>query len=501
MNINQSQLIELIHQGEGLMMEFKKCRNQLNKDVYETVCAFLNRHGGTLLLGVNDNGDVMGIDPDAIAQIKKDFVTAINNAQKINPPAYLSVEDVEIDEKIILRIYVPESSQVHRCNGRIYDRNEDGDFDITDHTRQVADLYHRKTATYSENKLYPHAGLSDLRIDLIARCRKIATLRQKDHPWGDMDDLELLKSAQLFQTDPETGKSGLTLAGILLLGNDQLILTAVPHHRTDLILRKVDLDRYDDRDFVDTNLIESYERIMAFVAKHLPDPFYLEGDTRISIRDAMFRELASNILIHREYMNAFPAKLIIERDQVRTENSNKPHGFGLLNPATFTPFPKNPVIAKFFRQIGRAEELGSGMRKLMKYGKIYGGADPELIEGDIFKIIIKYPDYTQASTQSDNAKSVKAHQEAHDEAHEEAHVALTEVERKILQACLECPKNTQDILQKLGYKTRTGNFKKALEHLLDARFLERTLPETPRSKKQQYRLTPKGLLLKNNAND
>ena len=206
MNINQSQLIELIHQGEGLMMEFKKCRNQLNKDVYETVCAFLNRHGGTLLLGVNDNGDVMGIDPDAIAQIKKDFVTAINNAQKINPPAYLSVEDVEIDEKIILRIYVPESSQVHRCNGRIYDRNEDGDFDITDHTRQVADLYHRKTATYSENKLYPHAGLSDLRIDLIARCRKIATLRQKDHPWGDMDDLELLKSAQLFQTDPETGK-------------------------------------------------------------------------------------------------------------------------------------------------------------------------------------------------------------------------------------------------------------------------------------------------------
>ena len=97
MNINQSQLIELIHQGEGLMMEFKKCRNQLNKDVYETVCAFLNRHGGTLLLGINDDGEILGIDPDSIVQIKKDFVTAINNAQKINPPAYLSVEEVEID--------------------------------------------------------------------------------------------------------------------------------------------------------------------------------------------------------------------------------------------------------------------------------------------------------------------------------------------------------------------------------------------------------------------
>ena len=185
----------------------------------------------------------------------------------------------------------------------------------------------------------------------------------------------------------------MTLAGLLLLGKRSPLLSAVPHHRTDLILRKVNLDRYDDRDFVDVNLVESYDRIMAFVAKHLPDPFYLEGTTSISIRDAIFREVASNILIHREYTNAFPAKLIIERGQVRTENSNKPHGFGVLNPETFTPFPKNPVIAAFFRQIGRADELGSGMRKLMRYGKAYGGANPELIEGDIFKIVVKVPEF------------------------------------------------------------------------------------------------------------
>ena len=48
----------------------------------------------------------------------------------------------------------------------------------------------------------------------------------------------------------------MTLAGILLLGKDDLILTTVPHHRTDLILRKVNLDRYDDRDLVTTNLVE-----------------------------------------------------------------------------------------------------------------------------------------------------------------------------------------------------------------------------------------------------
>ena len=73
---------------------------------------------------------------------------------------------------------------------------------------------------------------------MIGQCRKIAVLRREDHPWRNMDDMELLKSAQIYQTDPETGKSGVTLAGLLLLGKRSPLLSAVPHHRTDLILRQ-----------------------------------------------------------------------------------------------------------------------------------------------------------------------------------------------------------------------------------------------------------------------
>ena len=479
----------LIKQGEGISIEFKECRHTLNRDVYKTVCAFLNRHGGTILLGVTDSGKVQGIDSDSVTRIKKDFVTAINNPQKIYPPAYLSVDEAEVEGKPVLRIYVPESSQVHRCNGRIYDRNEDGDFDITDRTRQVAALYQRKQATYSENKIYPFANLEDLRSDLIDKCRRLAGVWRDDHPWLGMDDLELLKSAQLYQTDPESGKKGLTLAGILLLGNDRLILSAVPHHRTDLILRKVNLDRYDDRDLVTTNLIESYERIMAFVRKHLPDPFYLKGIERISIRDAIFREVASNILIHREYTNAFPAKLIIERGQVRTENSNKPNGFGVINPADFSPFPKNPVIGKFFRQIGWADELGSGMRKMMRYGKAYGGADPEMIEGDVFRIVVKVPEFGVTGERSVTPE-VEA-QEAQVKA-QEAQVALTVVERTILKSCNDLHKTAQELAAASGYTTRTGNFKRSLKKLLTMSLIEMTIPDKPRSSKQKYRLTDAG---------
>jgi len=67
----------LIRQGEGISVEFKECGSALNRDVYKTVCAFLNRHGGTLLLGVSDAGEVTGVDPDCVEQIKKEGLLPI----------------------------------------------------------------------------------------------------------------------------------------------------------------------------------------------------------------------------------------------------------------------------------------------------------------------------------------------------------------------------------------------------------------------------------------
>ena len=79
-----------------------------------------------------------------------------------------------------------------------------------------------------------------------------------------------------------------------------------------------------------------------------------------------------------------------------SENPSRPHGVGPLDPETMVPHPKNPVIGAFFREIGRAEELGSGMLNLMKYGRRYGGADPQFIEGDTFRIVVAVPQIAAA---------------------------------------------------------------------------------------------------------
>lgn len=49
---------------------------------------------------------------------------------------------------------------------------------------------------------------------------------------------------------------------------------------------------------------------------------------------------------------------------------------------------QNPVIARVFKEIGWAEELGSGIRNIKKYCKIYSDSKPVFIEGDVFKTTI-----------------------------------------------------------------------------------------------------------------
>jgi ATP-dependent DNA helicase RecG len=61
---------------------------------------------------------------------------------------------------------------------------------------------------------------------------------------------------------------------------------------------------------------------------------------------------------------------------------------GRINPENFTPYPKNPILANFFVNIGRADALGSGVRNLYRFAKLYSGEEPELIEGDVFRTIV-----------------------------------------------------------------------------------------------------------------
>ena len=379
---------QLLADGEGLTIEYKECVNGLSNSVWETVCSFSNRYGGHIILGAYNDGTPVGINPNAAQQMKKNFASILNNPQKTSPSLFLNLEEVMVGEMLLLYAHIPISSQIQSCSGRIYDRNEDGDFDITNSTELVAQLSLRKSNQFTEREIFPYATLNDMRLDLVPRVKKMAVSRVPNHPWKEMEAMELFKSAGLYEDDKRTGKKGFNLAGILLFGKNEVVRSCAPGIVTDALLRRDNIDRYDDRCYVETNLIEAYDQLFDFISKHTNDPFVLIGDQNVSVRSWIARELISNLLAHREYSKAFNAKLIIERERIYTENWNRSNEHGRIDPDNFAPQSKNPIIAKFFMNIGRADQLGSGIRNLYKYTKLYSGGEPELIEGDIFKTII-----------------------------------------------------------------------------------------------------------------
>jgi len=389
--MDKNRLHNVLAVGETVAVEFKRCSNGVMPDTYETVCSFLNRFGGDIYLGVENDGAVSGVPANAAIDIVKNIISTVSNSEVISPTVCLAPEILEFEKKTIIHIHVPASSEVHSCRKVIYDRADDADIKVTS-TGQIAAMYIRKQNIFTEKRIYPYLADEDLRLDILPRVRLWAANNQAGHPWKNMTDEELLKSAGLYGRDVATGEKGYNLAAVMLLGRDEVIRSVVPAYRTDALLRKVNKDRYDDRLFVQTNLIDSYELLIGFAQKHLWDKFYLERDLRISLRDGIAREMLVNTLIHREFTSSFVAKYVIEKDRMFTENANRATGSGVLTPENFEPNPKNPIIAAFFRNIGLADELGSGMRKLYNYGQLYSGKEPQLIDGDVFRIIVTLDD-------------------------------------------------------------------------------------------------------------
>jgi predicted HTH transcriptional regulator len=78
-----------------------------------------------------------------------------------------------------------------------------------------------------------------------------------------------------------------------------------------------------------------------------------------------------------------------EGQVIEFKNPNIPNGRGPIDPDNFIPCPKNPTICKFMIQLGRFDELGSGVMNVNRYLPFYTkGARPEFIEGEMFSVVV-----------------------------------------------------------------------------------------------------------------
>jgi len=466
--------------SEGTEIEYKRSQIGLARSVDETICAFLNRRGGHVILGADDDGTIIGIPSDKVKEQMDTLAKYLNNPQIINPAFYLNCEPLQIDEKWIIYFYVPESSQAHTYKGIYYDRNQDGDFSLKN-AHQIADLILRKQTSCTENRVLPYLTMDDLEEELFDDVRKRVKLNKATHLWATMTNEEILESAGMRLKDLQTGQEGYTMAAALLFGKEKTLTSVVPFYKTDAICRKDESILYDDRDIIKCNLLRAYQRLMDFCGRHLPEWPIIEGEQRKSMRELIFREVCLNLLIHREFGAHHDASIIIYHDKVETSNWNTPFGYGQITLGNLRPHAKNPCIANFFAQLGMVEELGNGTRTMFKYVPyISGGKEPLIEEQDEFKVCIPFIEgnnthkRTTNRQQTDNKRTTNGQQ------------TFTLEQQKVLLKLEEGEKSIRELMTTCNYKKRESFRNSVLNDLIERKIVAMTHPENINHRNQRY---------------
>lgn len=123
MSIDNLDIVKrLIAEKEGGLVEFKETTGQLERGM-ETLCAFLNGNGGTVLFGVNDKGKIIG--QDVSDKTKRDIADAINRLEPV-AAVQISYAPIPDSEKKVIAFHV-ENSKPDRpfsYKGRPYMRVE-----------------------------------------------------------------------------------------------------------------------------------------------------------------------------------------------------------------------------------------------------------------------------------------------------------------------------------------------------------------------------------------
>ncbi|WP_448518466.1 AlbA family DNA-binding domain-containing protein [Rhodoflexus sp.] len=108
MKLNQpDEFQQLIRSGESLTLEFKQTASNPEK-IAKTLVAFANTLGGVLVIGISDQKEVIGIDPE-----EEKFSLQQAALSHCLPPIHITYTEVELEEKTVLLAEVAADSTPH----------------------------------------------------------------------------------------------------------------------------------------------------------------------------------------------------------------------------------------------------------------------------------------------------------------------------------------------------------------------------------------------------
>lgn len=375
---NPVEILANLTWSESEDLEFKSAKGGVPHALWETYSAMANTQGGVILLGVNDDGSVLGVAD--IEKIKKQFWDSINNRQVVNINL-LSNADLQVVKHrdgnlIAIRIPRADRSQRPVYVGQnplagTFRRDSQGDYHCTE--REVRRMMADGAEESADGLILEKFTLTDLDLQSLHQYRNRLASRHPSHPWLAEDDKGLLKKLNGWQACRKSGIEGLTMAGLLMFGRDETIREAVPQYQIDF-RERLSLDpaiRWTDRLTQDGtwpgNLYQFYHRVIQRLAADLKLPFELDRDMvrkGESIVHVAIREALVNTLIHADYQGQ--GGIVIQKYPDHFEFSNPGSlliSFDQLLEGGVSEC-RNKSLQHMFTMIGAAERAGSGIDKI-----------------------------------------------------------------------------------------------------------------------------------------
>ncbi|MGA9350775.1 MAG: RNA-binding domain-containing protein [Anaerolineae bacterium] len=375
--MTEQELRTLIAGGETPTVEFKSDHGPLpDTELLETVICLANGQGGTLLVGVEDDGRVTGLHshhrthPGALAALI---------ANRTVPPVTVEAAFVDLPEGTVAVVVVPPARQpVATSDGRLLIRYVD-----TRGRPGCRPFYPHEMASWRADRgmadmsalPVPGTGWEDLDPLELARLRRMVHEFHGDVALLELDDDQLAQALGLVQS--HQGCLQPTLAGLLLVGTEEALRQHVPAHEVAFqVLRGTDVAVNEFRRWPLLRMLEwvlesfqvrNEERELSIGLFRVGVPAY---DPR------GFREAVNNALIHRDYALLGAIHIQMHDDYVRISN---PGGFvegvRLDNLLVTEPRPRNPRLADAFKRIGLVERTGRGVA-IIYNGQLRNGRLP-----------------------------------------------------------------------------------------------------------------------------
>jgi len=381
--MNERDILAAVGAGEGIDWEFKSARGGLPASLWETYSAMANTVGGSIVLGVGEKHGVFTVEGlDHAEQIRRDFWSTINNRGKVSVNLLVDadVRLVSLSGKTVLAIQVPRASRRQRPvfigqNPLVgtYRRNNEGDYHCTE--EEVGRMLADKSEESADSRILEHFSLADLDPDSLKQFRNRFSARTPAHPWLALDEQGLLEKLGGWRRDRNTGSNGLTVAGLLMFGKDEVIRdpAALPQYHIDYREHLTDdlRVRWTDRLTIDGtwvgNVFQFYQRVVVRLLADLKLPFQMGPDLfrrDDTIVHEAVREALVNSLIHADYRGQ--GGVVVEKFRGRFEFSNP--GSLLLS---FDQVVRggvsecrNKSLQLMFQMIGGGEKAGSGIDKI-----------------------------------------------------------------------------------------------------------------------------------------